>query len=110
MIPKNRLYAPGVAILNWFPAPNNASVANKGYNFSSQIPDSYPRREDLIRADYNLSSKLAPLRPLPAQLRFGDLRVRLLRARLRLPAGAHHRYAPRLQHGGQRQRGISARP
>jgi len=56
-IPANRLYAPGVAILNWFPAPNNASVANKGFNFSSQIPDSYPRREDLIRADYNLSSK-----------------------------------------------------
>ncbi|MCU1235033.1 MAG: TonB-dependent receptor, plug, partial [Candidatus Solibacter sp.] len=57
IIPKNRLYAPGVAILNWFPTPNNASVNNKGFNYSSQIPDSYPRREDLVRADYNLSSK-----------------------------------------------------
>jgi hypothetical protein len=57
IIPKNRLYAPGVAVLNWFPAPNNASVANKGFNYSSQIPDSYPRREDLIRSDYNLSDK-----------------------------------------------------
>ncbi len=57
MIPANRLYAPGVAVLNWYPQPNNISTANKGFNYSSQLPDSYPRREDLIRADYNLSSK-----------------------------------------------------
>jgi hypothetical protein len=57
IIPTNRLYAPGVAILNWFPKPNAQSTANKGFNYTSQIPDSYPRREDLIRADYNLSSR-----------------------------------------------------
>ncbi len=57
IIPQDRLYAPGVAALNWYPLPNNISTANKGFNYSSQIPDSYPRREDLIRLDYNLSSK-----------------------------------------------------
>ncbi|MDQ2946522.1 MAG: carboxypeptidase regulatory-like domain-containing protein, partial [Acidobacteriota bacterium] len=56
-IPANRLYAPGVAILNFFPMPNQQSAANKGFNFQSQIPDSYPRRETLIRGDYNLSEK-----------------------------------------------------
>ena len=29
----------------------------KGYNFQSQISDQYPRREDLVRIDYNLTSK-----------------------------------------------------
>ncbi len=57
VIPKNRLYAPGIAVLNFFPMPNNISTANKGFNYSSQIPDSYPRREDLIRGDYNFNSK-----------------------------------------------------
>jgi Carboxypeptidase regulatory-like domain/TonB-dependent Receptor Plug Domain len=56
-IPKSRLYAPGVAALNFFPVPNNVSTANKGFNYSSQVPDSYPRREELIRGDYNISSK-----------------------------------------------------
>jgi hypothetical protein len=56
-IPKARLYAPGIAALNFYPTPNNISPANKGFNFSSQIPDSYPRRETLIRGDYNLTEK-----------------------------------------------------
>lgn len=56
-IPASRLYAPGVAVLNFFPKPNALSTANKGFNFTSQIPDSYPRRETLIRGDYNLSEK-----------------------------------------------------
>jgi hypothetical protein len=56
-IPGDRLYAPGIAVLNFFPKPNALSTANKGFNFTSQIPDSYPRREDLIRGDYNLSEK-----------------------------------------------------
>ncbi len=54
-IPKNRLYAPGIAALNLFPKPNNPG--NIGFNYSSQIPDSYPRRESLIRVDGNLSEK-----------------------------------------------------
>ncbi len=56
-IPKNRLYAPGLAILNFYPSPNAISAGNKGFNFQSQVSDTKPRREDLIRLDYNLSSK-----------------------------------------------------
>ncbi len=56
-IPQNRLYAPGLAILNFFPKPNAISAANKGFNYQSQVSDTKPRREDLIRMDYNLSSK-----------------------------------------------------
>jgi hypothetical protein len=58
IIPQDRLYAPGVAALNWYPLPNNVSTANKGFNFSSQLPDSYPRREDLIRIDYNVTNSV----------------------------------------------------
>jgi len=56
-IAKSRLYQPGLAILNLYPAPNAQQFQKSGYNFRSQISDSYPRREDLIRGDYNLSSK-----------------------------------------------------
>jgi hypothetical protein len=54
-IPQNRLYGPGVALLNMLPTPN--ALGNKGFNFQSQISDSYPRREDLLRLDYNMSDK-----------------------------------------------------
>lgn len=54
-IPQDRLYAPGLAILNLLPAPN--ALGNVGFNYQSQISDSYPRREDLFRVDYNLSDK-----------------------------------------------------
>jgi Carboxypeptidase regulatory-like domain/TonB-dependent Receptor Plug Domain len=56
-IPKSKLFAPGLAILNLYPGPNAQQFQKSGYNFRSQISDSYPRREDLIRGDYNLSSK-----------------------------------------------------
>ena len=29
----------------------------KGYDFTSQISDQYPRREDLVRVDYNMTNK-----------------------------------------------------
>lgn len=54
-IPASRLYAPGIALLKFFPEPT--LTGNKGFNYRSQISDSYPRRESLIRIDYNLSSK-----------------------------------------------------
>ncbi len=54
-IPANRLYGPGLAILKIFPLPNAISPGNRGFNFISQISDSYPRREDLIRIDWNPS-------------------------------------------------------
>lgn len=56
-IPQNRLYAPGLAILNVFPLPNALGAGN-GFNFRSQISDSYPRREDLVRIDYKQSDSL----------------------------------------------------
>ena len=57
-IPANRLYAPGLAILNVFPLPNKAFTNGTG-NFASQISDSYPRREDLVRLDYKKSDSLS---------------------------------------------------
>jgi len=49
-IPANRLYAPGIAALNIFPAPNY--TAGAGVNFQSQNPNEAPRREDLLRLDF----------------------------------------------------------
>ena len=57
-IPANRLYSPGLAILNVYPLPNAQSVLNRGFNFRSQISDSYPRREDMVRIDYKQSDSL----------------------------------------------------
>jgi hypothetical protein len=54
-IPQNRLYAPGIALLKLYPLPN--VTGQNGFNFQSQISDQYPRREDLLRLDYNFSSK-----------------------------------------------------
>ena len=53
--PSSGLYGPGLTLLGFFPEPN--APGNKGFNYQSQISDSYPRRESLIRIDYNLSSK-----------------------------------------------------
>ncbi|MBI3209660.1 MAG: carboxypeptidase regulatory-like domain-containing protein [Candidatus Solibacter usitatus] len=57
IVPASRLYGPGVAMLNFYPQPNAISTANRGFNFTSQLPDSYPRRESLIRGDYNITPK-----------------------------------------------------
>jgi hypothetical protein len=58
-IPANRLYAPGVAVLNRYPDPNLQQRAGTNYNYEVQPPTV----EDLIqqpaiRVDYQLSSKL----------------------------------------------------
>jgi outer membrane receptor protein involved in Fe transport len=49
-IPQSRLYGPGVNALNLFPNPN--FTAGSGINFTSQVPNESPRREDLIRLDF----------------------------------------------------------
>jgi hypothetical protein len=54
-IPQSRLYQPGIAALNIFPAPN--FTAGSGINFSSQNPNESPRREDLLRLDFQASDK-----------------------------------------------------
>ncbi len=54
-IPANRLYQPGLALMKMLPLPNAPS--NVGFNYQSQISDSYPRREDSLRLDYNMTAK-----------------------------------------------------
>lgn len=64
IIPASRLYAPGVNLLKLLPSANVANSCAlqpgapgciKGYDFTSQYSDQYPRREDLVRMDYNLT-------------------------------------------------------
>lgn len=56
IVPPSRIYAPGQALLNIFPQPNVAQVSN--FNYTSQYPGQAPRRETLLRIDYNLTSNL----------------------------------------------------
>lgn len=55
-VPATRLYAPGVALLNLFPLPNTPQVTN--FNYVSQVPGSAPRREDLLRLDFNPTDRI----------------------------------------------------
>ena len=55
IIPASRLYAPGVALLNIYPLPNTAGT---GYNYTSQLSSKLPRREDLLRLDYNATQNI----------------------------------------------------
>jgi hypothetical protein len=54
-IPANRLYAPGLAALNIFPSSNFSG--GSGLNFTSQVPNQAPRREDLLRMDFQPTDK-----------------------------------------------------
>src|SRR5882672_1168113 len=54
-IPQSRLYAPGLNILKIYPDAN--FTAGSGINFTSQNPDSSPRREDLFRLDFQATDK-----------------------------------------------------
>jgi hypothetical protein len=49
-IPASRLYLPGLNALKIFPDPN--FTAGSGINFTSQVPNDAPRREDLLRLDF----------------------------------------------------------
>ncbi len=55
MIPASRFYGPGVALANFLPLPNTSGI---GYNYTSQISGHQPRREDLVRIDYNARSNI----------------------------------------------------
>ena len=50
-VPASRLYAPGLAILGIYPDVN-LTGAGQGLNFTSQAPNETPRREDLLRMDF----------------------------------------------------------
>lgn len=54
-IPKSRLYGQGITLLNLYPLPN---IDGGSYNFTSGISDSYPRREDVVRIDFNPTDRL----------------------------------------------------
>jgi hypothetical protein len=55
-VPVNRIYAPGQALLNIFPLPNTTQTSN--FNYTSQLPGASPRRETLLRVDYNITNNL----------------------------------------------------
>jgi hypothetical protein len=54
IIPANRLYAPGLATLNVAPLPNSAG--SNVFNYTSQLPNSSPRRETILRMDWQANS------------------------------------------------------
>jgi len=65
-IPTTSLFGPGIALLKMLPEPNvanscalqpGAAGCIKGYDFTSQFSDQYPRREDLVRIDYNVTDR-----------------------------------------------------
>ncbi len=53
-IPASRLFAPGLAVLNIYPSPNFSG--GSGLNITTQVPNSSPRREDLLRMDFQATS------------------------------------------------------
>ncbi len=54
VIPPASLYGPGQAILNFLPQPNT-TVGGNVYNYTSQVPSSYPRSETILRGDWNIN-------------------------------------------------------
>jgi hypothetical protein len=56
-IPGSMFYGPGQKLLNLLPMPNAISASHPSYNYVSQISAQHPRREDLVRIDYNLNEK-----------------------------------------------------
>lgn len=58
-IPANRLYAAGINILNWWPAPNLADTPGQAYNYENTDPAiSLLGYQPVIRLDYQASSNL----------------------------------------------------
>jgi hypothetical protein len=55
IIPASSIYAPGQALANLLPSPNTSGT---GYNYTSQVSGQTPRREDLLRVDYNVTQNL----------------------------------------------------
>jgi hypothetical protein len=54
-IPSGDWFSSGQAILNLYPLPN--VTGNPQFNFTSTIPTKYPRREDILRIDYNITER-----------------------------------------------------
>ena len=56
-IPQNRLYDVGLKVLNMYPAANSPGTTNQGFNYVSQDSSDQPRRQDLLRLDWQASEK-----------------------------------------------------
>src|SRR5262249_52326822 len=54
-IPANRFFSSGQAILNLYPAPN--VTGRDDFNYTSSVSTLYPRREDTLRVDYNITDR-----------------------------------------------------
>jgi hypothetical protein len=59
-IPSNRITAIGQAMLNFFPLPNFAGtgVNQNILNYTESASATHPRRNDVLRVDYNITSKM----------------------------------------------------
>jgi hypothetical protein len=59
IIPTNRLYAPGIAVLNQYPLPNLTQAPGTSYNYAEQGASySQVLQQPAFRIDYNMTSKL----------------------------------------------------
>ncbi|HYE74751.1 MAG TPA: carboxypeptidase regulatory-like domain-containing protein, partial [Blastocatellia bacterium] len=54
-IPASRFFSSGQAILNVYPQPN--VTGNSQFNYTSAISTQYPRREDILRVDWNITER-----------------------------------------------------
>ncbi len=54
-IPTNRFYSSGQAILNVYPQAN--VTGNPQFNYTSAVSTLYPRREDILRVDWNITER-----------------------------------------------------
>jgi hypothetical protein len=57
-IPPNRVYQVGMNVLKMYPQANSASTLDQGYNYVSQAGVEAPRRQDIIRIDWQPTSRL----------------------------------------------------
>jgi hypothetical protein len=53
-IPQNRIDPDGQRILNFYPLPNAAGI-DPAFNYQTAVSHDFPRREELLRVDYNIS-------------------------------------------------------
>jgi hypothetical protein len=90
VIPANRFYAPGIAVLNLYPKTNFLlgpnGLPNRGFNFTSQISDSYPRRKTSCAA--TTTSRYGSFSRALSTTPTRNILLRLVRFGQRDPAGA----------------------
>jgi outer membrane receptor protein involved in Fe transport len=55
IIPRQCWYSNGQQILNIYPQPN--VTGNQQFNYTSAVSTQYPRREDILRIDFNITDK-----------------------------------------------------